>query len=121
MTDLALSTLIPLDQVDPALIEDVLETADYVLIMSVNPGFGGQSLIPYTLEKVRRLDRIRRERRLPFAIEIDGGVNSENLAEVVRAGCDWVVTGSFIFHSPDAEATVRELREIAAGAFAVRC
>jgi ribulose-phosphate 3-epimerase len=102
-------------------LEDVLEVADYVLVMSVNPGFGGQSLIPYTLDKIRRLDHLRRERKLPLLIEIDGGVNRDNLAEVVRAGCDWVVTGSFIFHSADAERTVRELREIAAGAFAVRC
>jgi ribulose-phosphate 3-epimerase len=104
-----------------SVLEDVLELADYVLIMSVNPGFGGQSFIPYTLEKLRRLDRIRREKKLSFALEIDGGVNRENLAEVVRAGCDWIVTGSFIFHSPDAEATVRDLRGIAANAFAVEC
>jgi ribulose-phosphate 3-epimerase len=104
-----------------SVLDDVIEVADYVLIMSVNPGFGGQSLIPYTLNKVRRLDEIRRERKLAFAIEIDGGVNRDNLAEVVRAGCDWVVTGSFIFHSGDAERTVRELKETAAGAFAVRC
>lgn len=104
-----------------SVLDDVLEVADYVLIMSVNPGFGGQSLIPYTLDKVRKLDALRRERRLPLLIEIDGGVNRDNLAEVVRAGCDWVVTGSFIFHSADAERTVRELKDIAAGALAVRC
>jgi ribulose-phosphate 3-epimerase len=102
-------------------LDDVIEVADYVLVMSVNPGFGGQSLIPYTLDKVRRLDALRRERKLPLLIEIDGGVNRDNLADVVRAGCDWVVTGSFIFHSADAERTVRDLKEIAAGAFAVRC
>ena len=104
-----------------SVLENVLEVADYVLFMSVNPGFGGQQLIPYVLDKVRQLDRIRRERKLALPIEIDGGVNAGNLAEVVRAGCDWIVTGSYIFHSPDATATVRDLREIAAGAFAVRC
>jgi ribulose-phosphate 3-epimerase len=104
-----------------ALLEDVLEVADYVLLMSVNPGFGGQKLIPYVLEKVRKLAEIRRERRLALPIEIDGGVHRENLAEVVRAGCDWIVTGSAVFHSPDAEAAVREMREIAAGATAIRC
>ena len=104
-----------------AVLEDVLEMADYVLLMSVNPGFGGQKLIPYVLEKVRKLDSLRREKKLALPIEIDGGVHKENLAEVVRAGCDWIVTGSAIFHSEDPEATVREMREIAAQAAAVVC
>jgi ribulose-phosphate 3-epimerase len=104
-----------------AVLEDVLETADYVLLMSVNPGFGGQKFIPYVLDKVRKLDRMRREKKLALPIEIDGGVHKDNLADVVRAGCDWIVTGSAIFHSADAEATVREMREIAAGATAVQC
>ena len=104
-----------------AVLEDILEVADYVLLMSVNPGFGGQQLIPYVLKKVRKLDQIRRERRLQLPIEIDGGVHLDNLAEVVRAGCDWVVTGSAIFHSGDPEATVREMQKIAAGANAVVC
>jgi ribulose-phosphate 3-epimerase len=84
--------------------------------MSVNPGFGGQKLIPYVLEKARKLARLRKDRGLAFPIEIDGGVHRENLAEVVRAGCDWVVTGSAVFHSLDPEVEVRELRRIAAGA-----
>jgi ribulose-phosphate 3-epimerase len=104
-----------------SVLEDVLEVADYVLLMSVNPGFGGQKLIPYVLEKVRKLDRLRREKKLALPIEIDGGVHLENLAEVVRAGCDWIVTGSAIFHSRDPEATVREMREVAAGATAIEC
>jgi ribulose-phosphate 3-epimerase len=103
-----------------AVLEDVLEVADYVLLMSVNPGFGGQKLIPYVLEKVRKLDSMRREKRLAFPIEIDGGVHRENLAEVVRAGCDWIVTGSAVFHSADPEGTVREMREIASNATAIR-
>src|SRR5215469_11035350 len=102
-----------------AFLEDVLEVADYVLLMSVNPGFGGQKLIPYVLEKVRKLDRMRREKNLALPVEIDGGVHLDNLAEVVRAGCDWVVTGSAIFHSPDPEATVRQMREIASHATAL--
>ena len=102
------------------ILEDILEVADYVLLMSVNPGFGGQKLIPYVLDKVRKLDSMRREKKLALPIEIDGGVHKENLAEVVRAGCDWIVTGSAIFHSPDVEATVREMREIAAGAPAIQ-
>ena len=104
-----------------AALEDVLEVADYVLLMSVNPGFGGQKLIPYVLEKVRKLDALRRAKRLALPIEIDGGVHRDNLAEVVRAGCDWIVTGSAVFHSPDPETTVREMRAIAAHATAVRC
>jgi ribulose-phosphate 3-epimerase len=104
-----------------SVLEDVLEVADYVLLMSVNPGFGGQTLIPYVLEKVRKLDRLRQDKKLALPIEIDGGVHRDNLADVVRAGCDWIVTGSAIFHSPDPEATVREMRQIAANATAVRC
>ena len=102
-----------------SVLEDVLEVADYVLLMSVNPGFGGQKLIPYVLDKARKLDRMRREKKLALPIEIDGGVNRQNLAEVVRSGCEWIVTGSAIFHTPDPEATVREMRQIAAGATAV--
>ena len=101
-------------------LEDVLQVADYVLLMSVNPGFGGQKLIPYVLDKVRRLNLMRLAKNLPLLIEIDGGVHRENLAEVVRAGCDWIVTGSGIFHSADPEATMREFREIAMQATVVR-
>ena len=103
-----------------AMLDEVLEVADYVLIMSVNPGFGGQEFIPYALDKVRRLDRMRRERRLALPIEIDGGVTKENLADVVRAGCDWIVTGSSVFHTPDPGETVREMQRIAQEAMAVR-
>lgn len=103
-----------------SVLQDVLEVADYVLLMSVNPGFGGQKLIPYVLEKVRELDRMRREKRLALPIQIDGGVHRENLADVVRAGCDWIVTGSAIFHSGNPEGEVRRMREIAAQATAVR-
>jgi len=102
-------------------LEDVLPVADYVLLMSVNPGFGGQKLIPYVLDKVRKLDSMRRRKRLALPIEIDGGVHRENLADVVRAGCDWIVTGSAIFHSPDAETETREMRRIAAQAAALQC
>jgi len=103
-----------------SVLEDVLELADFVLIMSVNPGFGGQQFIPHALEKVRRLARSRRELGLALPIEIDGGITKENLADAVRAGCDWIVTGSSIFHTPDAAATVAEMRQIAADATAIR-
>jgi ribulose-phosphate 3-epimerase len=111
-----------LNPATPVLVlEDVLDVADYVLLMSVNPGFGGQQLIPYVLDKVRKLAGMRRAKKLRLPIEIDGGVHLDNLADVVRAGCDWVVTGSAIFHSPDPEKTVREMQRIAAGANAVTC
>lgn len=103
-----------------ATLDDVLELVDYVLIMSVNPGFGGQHFIPRALHKVRELNQKRQERRLQFSIEIDGGITLENLPDVVRAGCDWVVTGSSVFHTPDPAATVREMRQTAQDATAVR-
>jgi ribulose-phosphate 3-epimerase len=103
-----------------AALEDVLDLVDYVLIMSVNPGFGGQHFIPRALHKVRELNQKRQERRLQFPIEIDGGITLENLPDVVRAGCDWIVTGSSVFHTPDPAATVREMRQTAQDAAAVR-
>jgi ribulose-phosphate 3-epimerase len=102
-------------------IEEVLGLADYVLVMSVNPGFGGQQFIPYTLDKVRRLHAIRGERRLAFSLEIDGGVTTENIGDIVRAGCDWMVTGSSVFHTPDPRAAVAELRQAALHANDGRC
>jgi ribulose-phosphate 3-epimerase len=101
-------------------LEEILEVADYVLVMSVNPGFGGQQFIPRSLNKVRALDRMRRERGLKFKIEIDGGVSLHNLADVVRAGVDWVVAGSSVFHSPDPSQTVAQMMKTARDATAVR-
>jgi ribulose-phosphate 3-epimerase len=103
-----------------AMLEDVLDLADYVLIMSVNPGFGGQHFIPRSLEKVRQLDRRRRERGLRLPIEIDGGITLENVQEAVRAGCDWIVTGSSIFHTADPADAVRQMQQAAQEATAVR-
>jgi ribulose-phosphate 3-epimerase len=103
-----------------AMLDEILDVADYVLIMSVNPGFGGQQFIPRALDKVRELIRNRQERRLQFSIEIDGGITLDNLPEVVRAGCDWIVTGSSVFHTSDPTATVAEMRQIAQEATAVR-
>jgi ribulose-phosphate 3-epimerase len=101
-------------------LEDVLDLVDYVLVMSVNPGFGGQRFIPRALDKIRRLDSLRRERGLKFAIEIDGGVSTDNVAQIVRAGCDWLVSGASIFGSADPAATVTTMRELARNAPAVR-
>jgi ribulose-phosphate 3-epimerase len=102
-----------------SLLEDILDVVDYVLVMSVNPGFEGQQFIPNALKKIRRLDEMRRERRLGFAIEIDGGVSRENVAEIVQSGCNWLVAGSAVFHSADAAATVKEMQQIAGHATAV--
>jgi ribulose-phosphate 3-epimerase len=102
------------------MLEEVLEIADFVLLMSVNPGFGGQQLIPRVLHKVKTLAARRSEFGLKFPIEMDGGVNQENLAEIVRCGVDWVVAGAAIFHSADPTATVLEMRRIADQAAAIR-
>jgi ribulose-phosphate 3-epimerase len=98
-------------------IEELVPVVDYVLMMSVNPGFGGQRFIPQVLNKVRTLrERIDRE-RLDVRIEIDGGVSLDNLEEVAAAGVDIVVAGSAVFGADDpraaAEAMVRRLAEVA--------
>jgi ribulose-phosphate 3-epimerase len=103
-----------------SVLEDILDVVDYVLIMSVNPGFGGQKFIPNALKKIKRLDHVRRERGLPFMIEIDGGVNRDNAEAIVRVGCDWLVAGSSVFHSEDSASAVRELQQAANGALAIR-
>ena len=103
-----------------AALEDVLDLADHVLIMSVNPGFGGQRFIARSLHKVRQLAAWRERERLRFSIEIDGGVSRDNVEEIVRAGVDWLVAGSHIFHSDDPTATVKEMQHLAAEATAIR-
>ncbi|HZE64287.1 MAG TPA: ribulose-phosphate 3-epimerase [Pyrinomonadaceae bacterium] len=92
-------------------LEEALAFADYVLVMSVNPGFGGQTFIPTSIEKVRRLQVMIYDRKLPTRIEIDGGIDSRNIAAVVEAGAEIIVSGSAIFGTADPEAAVRELRE----------
>jgi ribulose-phosphate 3-epimerase len=103
-----------------SVLEDILYLADYVLIMSVNPGFEGQEFIPNALHKIRRLDRLRIERGLGFAIEIDGGVGPANVAEIVQSGCDWLVAGSAVFHSADPAAAVKEMQQIAGDAALIK-
>lgn len=94
-----------------AALEEALDFADYILVMSVNPGFGGQRFIPTSLNKVRRLRRMIDERGLNVRIEIDGGIDRTNIAEVVAAGAEIIVAGSAIFGAPDPQVAVRELRE----------
>lgn len=76
---------------------DILPFVDLVLIMSVNPGFGGQKFIPHSLRKIERLKALREEMNLDFQIEIDGGVNEDNISEVISYGVDIVVAGSAVF------------------------
>ena len=92
-------------------VEEALQFVDYVLVMSVNPGFGGQPFIPQAVEKVKRLRQMIIERQLNVRIEIDGGIDRSNIERVVAAGAEILVAGSAIFGKPDAEAAVRELRE----------
>ena len=89
----------------------VLEDIDLVLIMSVNPGFGGQSFIPSTLKKVERLRKIVDQSRYPVEIEVDGGVKVENIREVSMAGADIFVVGTGIFKTENYELTIKQLRE----------
>jgi ribulose-phosphate 3-epimerase len=91
----------------------VLELVDMVLVMSVNPGFGGQKFIPYALNKLRQLDRERQERGLDFRLEVDGGITPDNLQDVVRAGADWIVAGNAVFGAPDPTRRVEEMQRLA--------
>ena len=93
-------------------LEYVLEDVDMVLIMSVNPGFGGQKFISSALDKVRKLDKIRKERNLNFEIEIDGGIKLDNVQEVLDAGVDIFVAGSSVFKAEDIPARVKEFNDI---------
>jgi len=90
---------------------EALVYVDYVLVMSVNPGFGGQKFIPASIDKLRRLRRMIEDRHLNVRIEIDGGVDLENIANVVAAGAEIIVAGSAIFGAANPELAVRELRD----------
>src|SRR5580704_7950356 len=94
-------------------LNEVFDLVDQVLVMSVNPGFGGQHFIPNALRKIQGLAWKRKELGLNFAIEIDGGVALDNAADIARAGCDWLVAGTSVFHTPDAGAAFRELERTA--------
>lgn len=91
-------------------IEWVLEDLDFVLIMSVNPGFGGQRFIRNSLDKIRALKQIILDQGLDTLIQIDGGVNGKTIEEIAHAGVDSFVAGSAIFNSPDYAATIRDFR-----------
>jgi ribulose-phosphate 3-epimerase len=95
------------------MLAEVLNKVDTVLVMSVNPGFGGQKFIPGALEKIRQLNQWRARYNGAFRIEVDGGVDADNVAELAQAGANTFVAGTSIFHTPDPAAATRQLRRLA--------
>jgi ribulose-phosphate 3-epimerase len=95
------------------MLSDVLRNVDTVLVMSVNPGFGGQKFIPVAIDKIRQLDEWRKRYNADFRIEVDGGVDMHNAAVLAQAGANTLVAGTSIFHTPDAAAAARQLRKLA--------
>jgi ribulose-phosphate 3-epimerase len=93
-----------------AVLEEIAAEIDFVLVMSVNPGFGGQAFIPQSLDKLRRVREVLERARSPVPIEIDGGIDSNNVAEVVIAGASIIVAGHAIFGGSDPEKATRALR-----------
>ena len=94
------------------LLYDILSDIDLVCIMSVNPGFGGQTFIKNTFQKVKKLVKIRENNNNKFLIQIDGGVNKENAKELLKAGADILVAGSYVFKSQNPIKTIEELKKI---------
>ncbi len=93
-------------------VEPFLEQIDLLLVMTVNPGFGGQAFIPETLPKIRHLARIREQKRLSFRLEVDGGINAQTLRECARAGADTFVSGTTLFRAPDMRQAIAEFRTV---------
>lgn len=111
--DRGVKAAVALNPATPVSILDcIIEELDMVLLMSVNPGFGGQSFIQSSLGKIVELRTMCGQKGLNIDIEVDGGVNLSNLPQVVKAGANVIVAGSAIYNSPDVEAAVREFREI---------
>jgi ribulose-phosphate 3-epimerase len=103
-----------------AFLSEVLGKVDHVLVMSVNPGFGGQSFIPESIHKIRQLRDLRERHDYKFRIAVDGGVGPENVNELVRAGAQILVAGTSVFGSSDAAAAVRSMMQQASEALAQR-
>ena len=95
-----------------SLLEDIICDVDMVLLMSVNPGFGGQKFIENTIQKTQRLRKLIDESGSKALIEVDGGVQNETAPRLVKAGVDVLVAGSYVFHSPTPEQTIHELRAL---------
>ena len=96
-----------------SLLSEVLGNVDHVLVMSVNPGFGGQSFIPGSLAKIRQLRELRDTQGYNFRIEVDGGVGPGNVSELVRAGAQILVAGTSVFHAPDPAEAIRSMLRLA--------
>jgi ribulose-phosphate 3-epimerase len=93
-------------------LEDIINDIDLVCVMSVNPGFGGQSFIPHSLQKITTLKQLIIEKKANVLIEVDGGVNLENASSIIAAGADVLVAGSTVFKAADPEAMIRSLKAI---------
>ncbi len=102
------------------MLSEVLDKVDTVLVMTVNPGFGGQKFISNTYEKIRQLNQMRARYNASFRIEVDGGVDLENTAELARAGANTFVAGTSIFHTADPAAATRQLKKLATQALSQR-
>ncbi len=100
------------------LIHDVIDLVDLVLVMSVNPGFGGQKFIEGTYSKVIHLSQMRKQTNARFLIEVDGGVNASNTARLYEAGADALVAGNYVFGSGDPKATIQTMKTIGVDQFA---
>ncbi|SET17850.1 ribulose-phosphate 3-epimerase [Thalassotalea agarivorans] len=92
-------------------LEHVLDKLDVIMLMSVNPGFGGQTFIPHTIEKLRQVRALIEQSGRKIRLEIDGGVNVNNIKEIAEAGADMFVAGSAIFSQPDYQKVINEMRE----------
>ena len=101
----ALNPATPVD-----VLTEIIDNLDFVLLMSVNPGFGGQKFISYVLQKISTLDAVRTERKGKFLIEVDGGIGSENAREIAEAGADILVCGASIFRSADKAAELKKIK-----------
>lgn len=101
-------------------LEEVAAEVDFVLVMTVNPGFGGQAFIPRSASKVRAMRALLDEAGNPAPIEVDGGIDEGNIARIVEAGADWIVAGSSVFGTDDAEAATRRLKALAVEAAQAR-
>ena len=99
-------------QTPVAMLDDVIDDCDLVLVMSVNPGFGGQTFIPRSLEKLRQARALIERRNAACALEVDGGVGPSNVEQIVGAGADVLVMGSSVFGASDPAATLRHLRKL---------
>ncbi len=102
------------------MLSEVLDKVDTILVMTVNPGFGGQKFIPNSYEKIRQLYQLRARYNASFRIEVDGGVDLGNTAELAQAGANTFVAGTSIFHTADPAAATRQLKKLATQALSQR-